>query len=71
MSLLANKEKMTLEQALKLKIISKITVVAYVLNCQKCGLRGDIRDPTKLPKACIHCKKDPYTGRKPKGRPKA
>ena len=60
-----------LSELLHDKIITKKTIEVYVINCQKCGMKGDIRDIIKLPKACIHCKKDPYTGRKPKGRPRA
>jgi len=61
---------MNLKEAEKLGIITEKKVIAYFITCQKCKGKWEIRDVTQMPKACIHCKKDPYSGRKPKGRPK-
>lgn len=42
----------------------------FILICQKCGKKWKIKNPKKLPKTCIKCKRDPFTGPGKRGRPK-
>ena len=49
-------------------LISKKNI--FVITCQKCKERWRIKNIEKLPKTCIKCKRDPFTGPGKRGRPK-
>ena len=64
---------MNLKDALAAKIIVKQFLLGntiYIIICQKCGRKWKLKNIEKLPKTCVKCKCDPFTGPEKKGRPK-
>jgi len=44
--------------------------IIYIITCQKCRKKWKVKNIKKLPKTCIKCKRDPFTGPGKRGRPK-